>query len=158
MFEIVNKPITEATEDIILHQVNCANRSGLLAKEIYKKFPEAEKRYTLAFGTMRAMGMSATNLLGEIIIVETEGKTIINMFSQSSIKKKSCDKTVYTNYNAMRRALKEVKEYALSFHDFKSIAIPYGIGTGASNGDWKVIEPIITEILGELECRYYSNN
>lgn len=81
-------------------------------------------------------------------IVETNGKYIVNMFSQRSVKKRPCDKEVYTDYEAMRACLRDVNKFAKE--KGLSIALPYRIGTGAPNGLWSVIEPIIEEELEEF--------
>lgn len=69
----------------------------------------------------------------------------MNMFSQ----KENFD----TDYEAMKRALLEIKQYAKDFN--LSIAIPYGIGCGIANGDWNVVYKIIEEVFNDYNVTLY---
>lgn len=69
----------------------------------------------------------------------------MNMFSQ----KENFD----TDYEAMQICLNEVKEYAKSFN--LSVAIPYGIGCGIANGDWKKVYKIIETVFNDYEVTLY---
>lgn len=75
-----------------------------------------------------------------------QGKFIMNVFSQ----KENFD----TDYEAMRKALTEIKEYAKKFK--LSIAIPYGIGCGIANGDWNIVYKIIEEVFNDYDVTLYK--
>lgn len=69
----------------------------------------------------------------------------MNMFSQ----KENFD----TDYEAMKIALEEIKQYA---KDFKlSICMPYGIGCGIANGDWNIVYKIIEEVFSDYDVTLY---
>lgn len=70
----------------------------------------------------------------------------MNMFSQMP------DFT--TDYEAMKKALIEIKEYAKSFN--LSIAIPYGIGCGIASGDWDKVFQIIEEVFNDYDVTLYK--
>lgn len=69
----------------------------------------------------------------------------MNIFSQ----KENFD----TDYEAMKIALEEIKQYA---KDFKlSICMPYGIGCGIANGDWNIVYKIIEEVFSDYDVTLY---
>lgn len=70
----------------------------------------------------------------------------MNMFSQ----KENFD----TDYESMKVALEEVKEYAKSYN--LSIAIPCGIGCGIANGNWNTILEIIDRAFKDYEVTIYK--
>lgn len=70
----------------------------------------------------------------------------MNMFSQ----KENFD----TDYEAMKTALEEIKQYAKDFN--LSIAIPYGIGCGIANGDWDKVYKIIEEVFYDYDVTLYK--
>lgn len=74
-----------------------------------------------------------------------KGKFIINMFSQ----KENFD----TDYEMVKVALKEIKEYAKSFN--LSVAMPYKIGCGIANGDWEIVEQIIADVFDDYGVTLY---
>lgn len=65
-------------------------------------------------------------LKGQVFKIMLQGKFIMNMFSQ----KENFD----TDYEAMKVALEEVKEYAKSFK--LTVCMPYGVG--CRNCKWKL--------------------
>lgn len=85
-------------------------------------------------------------LKGKVFKVMLKGKFIMNMFSQ----KENFD----TDYESMKVALEEVKEYAKSYN--LSIAIPYGIGCGIANGNWNIILEIIDRIFKDYDITLYK--
>lgn len=70
----------------------------------------------------------------------------MNMFSQIP--------NFTTDYEAMKKALTEIKEYAKSFD--LSIAIPYKIGCGIANGDWNIVYKIIEEVFSDYDVALYK--
>lgn len=154
MTEIIKESIVNAKEEVIIHQVNCVGQLGLQAKSIFESYPDAEKSYFATINRIKAMKLNTAHLLGEVNITQVNGKYIINLFTQESVKKRPCDKTVYTRYDAMHTALKEVANFAKE-KGFK-VAIPLGMGSGASNGLWSKVEKIIEEELKDIEYNYYT--
>ncbi len=69
----------------------------------------------------------------------------MNMFTQ----KENFD----TDYEAMKTALEEIKQYA---KDFKlSICMPCYIGCGIANGDWSTVYKIIEEVFSDYDVTLY---
>ena len=70
----------------------------------------------------------------------------MNMFSQ----KENFD----TDYEAMKKALKEIKQYAKSLK--LSICMPYKIGCGIANGDWNIVYKIVEEVFNDYDVTLYK--
>lgn len=108
--------ILECNENIIVHQVNVQGiMGGGVARQLANRYINLEKEYS---EFCRLYNNDYNQLKGKVFKIMLEGKIIMNMFSQ----KENFD----TDYEAMKIALEEIKEYAKSFK--LSVAIPYGIG------------------------------
>ena len=144
MIKIINGDILNCTEDIIVHQVNVAGvMGGGIALQLAKKYEKLEETYA-EFCEM--YDNDYNKLKGKVFKVMLKGKFIMNMFSQ----KENFD----TDYESMKVALEEVKEYAKSYN--LSIAIPYGIGCGIANGNWNIILEIIDRAFKDYEVTIYK--
>lgn len=124
--------------DIICHQVNCLGIMGAgIALEIRRRYPKVYDEY-INYTHSRDDYKSR---LGEVLYVPTgENSPIIaNIFGQLEI-----GKGLQTNYDALRKAFTNIKEYANKNN--MSIAIPHGIGCGLAGGDWNVVYGIINEV------------
>lgn len=144
MIKIINGDILNCTEDIIVHQVNVAGvMGGGIALQLAKKYEKLEETYA-EFCEM--YDNDYNKLKGKVFKVMLKGKFIMNMFSQ----KENFD----TDYESMKVALEEVKEYAKSYN--LSIAIPYGIGCGIANGDWNTVLSIIDKVFKEYKVTLYK--
>ncbi len=152
--------ILDAKENITCQQVNCKGVMGAgLAKQIADKYPHVYKcykemcdNYKFPFGE---------SLLGKTLFVEInnqedlfnskeEYKVIACLFSQGTYGKSN---RVYTDYSAFAGSLLLVKQYAEGMG--YSVAIPYGIGCGLGNGDWRIIYNIIGDIFGAYDISIY---
>lgn len=138
--EFKNGSLLSAPETIKIHQVNCMNRMGSgVALQVKKKYPKAYRKYTELF-----IENNAIDLLGNCQMVSAGDSIIVNMFSQY---KYGYDNKRYTDYEAMKRALKQLK-WSLKFTDYRaqeSIAFPYNIGCCRGGGDWNTVLGIITD-------------
>ena len=144
MIKIINGDILNCTEDIIVHQVNVAGvMGGGIALQLAKKYEKLEETYA-EFCEM--YDNDYNKLKGKVFKVMLKGKFIMNMFSQ----KENFD----TDYESMKVALEEVKEYAKSYN--LSIAIPYGIGCGIANGDWNTVLSIIDKVFKNYKVTLYK--
>lgn len=144
MIKIVNGDILNCIEDIIVHQVNVAGvMGGGVALQLAKKYEKLEETYA-EFCEM--YDNDYNKLKGKVFKVMLKGKFIMNMFSQ----KENFD----TDYESMKVALEEVKEYAKSYN--LSIAIPYGIGCGIANGDWNTVLSIIDKVFKNYKVTLYK--
>lgn len=113
MVKIKQGNILNCTEDIIVHQVNVQGvMGGGLARQLALQYPELEKEYR---EFCKLYNNNYELLKGQVYKIMLQGKFIMNMFSQ----KENFD----TDYEAMKIALEEIKQYARGFN--LSIAIPY---------------------------------
>jgi len=90
--------------------------------------------------------------LGDIQIIEVEKDiVVINMIAQNGIF--SRDNLVPINYDALKKCLKQVNEFAY-FNDY-SVHMPK-IGTGLAKGKWEIIEEIINDRLRDTIVNVYE--
>lgn len=156
MIKIEKGNILDATEDIIVQQVNCKGVMGAgLAKAILNKYPNVKKEYQSFRNFNLNKGLTDKDLLGLVNYVRvSDGKVIANVFGQINIKKNRFDKTVYTKTEALARGLTEVKELSKQLN--KSVAIPYGMGCGLAGGDWNIISELIDSIFSDYNVTIYK--
>ncbi|MED4817662.1 Appr-1-p processing protein [Bacillus atrophaeus] len=156
MINVIKGNILDATEDIIVQQVNCKGVMGAgLAKAILKRYPNVKSEYQSFRNFNLNKGLTDKDLLGLVNYVRvTDGKVIANVFGQIEIKKNRFDKTVYTKTEALTRGLKEVKELSKQLN--KSVAIPYGIGCGLAGGDWNMVSELIDSIFSDYKVTIYK--
>lgn len=113
MIKIKTGNILNCSEDIIVHQVNVQGiMGGGVAKQLALQYPGLEKEYS---EFCKLYSNDYKQLKGQVFKIMLKGKFIMNMFNQ----KENFD----TDYEAMKEALKKVKQYAKYFK--LSIAIPY---------------------------------
>lgn len=141
--ETIKKDIFKCKEDIICHQTNCLGVMGSgLAKQVKSKYPEVFNGYEYLCKTSLAK-----DLLGTALICEANnGKYIANLFGQINYGKVG----QYTDYEALRSAFAELKDFAKE-HNL-SIAIPYKIGCGTGGGKWREVLKIINEIFADYSA------
>lgn len=139
--EVVDGNILDASEDIIVHQVNCLGIMGAgLAKQIAQRYPIVKDKYL-----EHCNKYIRESLLGELHLVDTkEGKLVANIFGQFDIKKNRLDKKVYTDFEALKIGLERVKDFAEV--QSMSVAIPTYIGCGLAGGNWDEIKPMIENV------------
>lgn len=151
--EMVEGNILDATEDIIVHQVNCLGVMGAgLAKQIAQRYPIVKDKYVTFCNT----SASRQSLLGELHLVDTgERKLVANVFGQFDIKKNRLDKRVYTDFQALKLGLERVRNFAEA--QSMSVAIPTHIGCGLAGGDWDEIKPMIENVFAGsgVEVKFY---
>lgn len=140
--------ITETELKYIAHGVNCQNKMGSgVAKALYEKFPEVKSEYHMWCEDRKASNPS--NLLGTYFYVESNDKVIFNLFTQLNY---GYDGKRYVNYSAISTIFKELK----SRNKGTTIAIPK-IGCGLAGGDWKFVEQLINDTVGDdLEIWVYE--
>ena len=140
--EVVDGNILDASEDIIVHQVNCLGIMGAgLAKQIAQQYPIVKEEYLEFCNAFD----SKKSLLGKLHLVDTrERKLVANVFGQMEIKKNRLDKKVYTDFEALKTGLERVRKFAEM--QSMSVAIPTYIGCGLAGGNWDEIKPMINNI------------
>jgi O-acetyl-ADP-ribose deacetylase (regulator of RNase III) len=118
--------------DVIAHQCNCFLSFGAgIAAQIRVQIPEAyQADLNTQYGDSNKLGTNSY----------TEGITpvVVNMYGQYKYTRHEVD----TNYEALRKCLKLIKEKFSG----KKIGMPL-IGAGLAAGDWTIIEKIINEEL-----------
>jgi hypothetical protein len=115
--------ILEAEETVICHQCNCVSTSGKgLAKIIFDNFPKAN-----VYKNRIDHDIPGTNR-----IIKTEGKTIVNMFSQFNPGKPYGTDSKTARLNWFVSCLNAIK-----VDPGDKIAMPYLIGCDLAGGNWK---------------------
>lgn len=138
--QVVVGDITYAPNDgVIAHQVNCRSKMGAgLAKALCDTFPTLKEQY-LSYCSNK----TPESLLGEVQVVECVNKytglthSIANVFGQLDYGRDPV--RTYTDYQALELAFIELSTYC------QKVYMPYGIGAGLANGNWKQIVSIIDE-------------
>jgi O-acetyl-ADP-ribose deacetylase (regulator of RNase III) len=148
MINIKQGDITEATEDLIAHQVNCKNVMGSgVAKALFTKYPDVLAKYR--WFNERT---EEHELLGKVDIFtafskdHSTSKKIANCYSQFDY---GSDGKLYTDYNAVNKCFKYIAE------NFKgTVAVPYLYGCGLGGGDWSIVYSLIVANLGNRVTFY----
>lgn len=113
MVNIREGNILDCKENIIVHQVNVQGvMGGGVARQLALQYPNLEKEYS---EFCKVYNNNYKELKGKVFKIMLQGKFIMNMFSQAE--------DFNTDYEAMNKALEEIKQYAKSFN--LNIAIPY---------------------------------
>lgn len=136
--------ILQSDANIIVHQVNCMGVMGAgLAKQIRDKYPLVYNMYRsycdVASSKRPPMGKAQ-------IIPVNRGQYIANCFAQIDYRRSGQD-ICLTDYNALRTALKTVREFAVDMNA-KTVALPFWLGCGLAGGNWAIVRDIIDAELG----------
>lgn len=147
MIKVVQGNILNCKEDIIGHQVNCQGVMGSgLAKQLrtaYSNLYPSYKQY--------CKNHAPHQLLGKCHVIRCGSKVVANLYGQLNYGR---GKTRYTDYDALKAALYELKQFSESRS--LSVALPYKIGCGLANGEWNVVESIINEVYTSYEVTLYK--
>lgn len=131
---------------VIVQQCNCFNkmRSGF-AKEIATRYPEAVD------ADNRTKPGDKSKLGSYTCGVGKDDMHIINMYGQYNYGR---EKKCYTDYDAVRKALNEIKDdYATPFPPM-IIGMPYKIGCSLGGGNWDIVLQIIKDVFeNENDCK-----
>lgn len=147
--EIVRGDLLDVTEGIVCHQVNCMGVMGSgVAKQLREKWPQIFTSYR----NLCVLNECSTTLLGFVDFVQIEDNLqVANLFCQHNYGK---DGYVFTNYDAIHKALKIVHDYALKNN--LTIHLPWRMGCGLGGGDWEIVHGIIKEELWNMEVRIWK--
>lgn len=155
-----NGDLLKSDVDIIAHQTNCMGVMGAgIALSIKNKYPEMFNQYKRVTNSYK----NKKQLLGRCLLISEDGKIIktnskiennnvkiiANLFGQYSF-----GKGLQTDYEALKKALLELKNFAKSNN--LSVGIPYNIGCGNAGGDWAIVENIIKEIFIDYPITIYK--
>jgi len=148
MIEVVKGDLLKSDCTVIGHQANCFSTMGAgIARRIALIYPDA-KRADLSFPgkPQERLGKCSyavcEKMNGEMVV-------IFNLYGQFDYGRDPFK--IYTNYTALRSALNnmlytvEELQRRMVISTIK-IGLPYGIGAGLANGDWKTIEKLIRDV------------
>lgn len=137
-----------AKEDIIGHQVNCKGVMGSgVAFQIKMKFHKAYEEYLKKV----AEAKSVEELLGSVQFVDSGDKIIANMFGQPNYGRRD---NQYTSIEALKNCLMILRLHAES--KGLSVALPYMIGCGLGNADWRIVESLIKKAFEGYSVTLYK--
>lgn len=122
-----------------VHQVNCQGVMGSgVAKSIRAEYPKVYKAYKRLCETK-----DTSELLGNAQFVDVGFNTVVvNLFGQLNYGRNG----LYTDYKALKRALKEIKyvlTYVSDYIFYDEMAFPYMIGCGLGGGNWNIVQSLI---------------
>lgn len=126
--------------DVIVHQANIYNTFGAgIARGIKEKFPYAAERDAVT------VSGDETKIGGYTIASPSpyKGPVVVNLYSQRGLGPS------HTSYDAMYQGLSRLNAAVQAFHPKgkeAKIGIPYGIGCGIADGNWTIVQAIITAI------------
>lgn len=127
--------------DIIAHQTNCVGKMNAgIAKQIKDKLLTTEEfdKY------VRYCDKNGEYALGTVQILKAnDGREIANCFGENVPTEEGID----TNYEALRKSLKKVRDYA----DEKGlkVGIPGLLGCGLAGGDWNIVREMLYDFFGD---------
>lgn len=143
----IKEDITKTELMHIAHGVNCCNVMGSgVAKSIFTVFPKIKTEYHIF-----CKDQNPKDLLGKIQSVVCDDKIIYNCFTQLNY---GYDGRRYLNYSAISECFKLLIDSCKG----NILAIPK-IGSGLAGGDWKFVEQLINDTVGDdLEIWVYDNS
>lgn len=126
----------EGRFDVIIQQANCFNTMGAgFAYFLKQRWPVV---YEVDCQTIRGdkTKLGTYSIADVKTSIDTDLK-VVNLYSQYDFARSYGD--VATDYDAMKKGFESLSR------EFSSarIGIPFGIGCGLANGDWKVVSDLI---------------
>lgn len=136
--------LTEATEDIIIHQVNCKGVMGSgVAKAIRDKFPNVYNEYLVYCKTHKYI-LGSTQLVQIFNFDDVKAPYYcINMFSQDSFGYQR----QHTDMVALRQCLCDINEKCKG----RTVAFPWKVGCVRGGANWEEVLPMICELLPDVK-------
>lgn len=149
MIKFVEGDLLKATENIIVHQVNCQGVMGSgLAKQIRSKYPIVYQEYV----KLCSRFTDNKNLLGAVQMVKvSDGQVVVNLFGQYNYGR---EKMQYTDYEALSSGLLEIKNTAKRHQ--VSVALPQNIGCALGGGNWDIVYKMIESIFYDYNVTIYK--
>jgi len=148
-----------STPDLfIAHGCNAQGVMGAgVALQVKTLYPEVFEDYKELCSEFK----NKSELLGEVLSVEVEGKTIINCFTQLNF---SSDGSKQVSYDSVDKCMIYVSKFLnlydklkpLKEHKFKSSISMPKIGAGLGGGNWEVIEAIIKHRLADVNVKIWE--
>ena len=134
--------VTDATEQVIAHGVNCTGHFGSgVAGAIKRKHPFVREQYLSL----------DEHVLGTCQFVPYDGRIWVNAHTQQN---KGYDGKQYADLNAVAYCLVEIDNY-MHENGLNSIAMPK-IGCGLGGLQWDDVEILVAGILEDYEVYIYE--
>ncbi len=135
----VNGDLLEATENLILHQVNCQGKMGSgIADQVKKKWYNVYKEYK----NLTDQLIVIDQLIGHAQVVSIGNRqAVVNLFGQ---KNYGYDGERYTDYEGLFRALEKTAQTARKYN--LSVALPYKLGCDRGGASWSIVYAMIEEV------------
>lgn len=151
--EIVNGNLFDAKCDVIVHQTNCIGLMGSgIAKEVRSRFPEVYKSYKELCDRHK---QHPSELLGQIQTFDVGPYYLVNLFGQCGINKDWYLGGKVTDYEALNRGFKALREFMES-KGLTSLGVPYLFGCARGGGKWDEVTNIIISNMGEIKITAYK--
>lgn len=137
--EYINGDITQITEGVIVHQVNCQGAIGAgLSGQLIAKYPQLETDYRNA-----CKGKTPEELMGTMLqTIIDEKLSIVSVFAQLNYGNAYKTHEVYTDMDVLVQDL----EYLSTVYPEDKFYIPYRIGCGLAGGNWEKLEKRIKHL------------
>ena len=151
MIKYIRGDLFESNADIIAHGVNCSGGFGSgVAGQMAFIYPQTRTAYLEKYNQegWELVDIQTVPLVDDLGWFN--GKHIINCATQDEYLPRGVR---HADYNAIRKAMEEVKAFA-KFKGNQSIAMPK-IGAGLAGGDWNVIEGILNEVFDDYDVTVY---
>ena len=149
MIKYINKPLEDATEDIIIHGCNCFHTMGAgVAKALADKYPQIiEIDESTSYGDKNKLGTASWVIIPKTS--ESPPKLIINAYIQYRYGR---DKK-HLDLDALEKILAGLSK-ALKDEQF-TVAMPF-IGCGLAGGDWDTeVLPVVEKYLSDVSVTVY---
>lgn len=133
---------------VIVHQANLYHTFGAgIAAAIRMRFPEAyEADCKTVKGDLSRLGTySAAKITRVTGGPVTSILYVVNLYSQNGIG----GKDRLTSYDAMVQGLTTIKDKLERSAKQQTIGIPFLMGCGLANGDWRIVRAIIESVFGQ---------
>lgn len=141
MLNTITSDLTQLTQGVILHQVNCQNAMGAgVAKALYTKWPMVKSSYHEVarhttpeerFGNMQSV-LVAPRLM------------VINSFSQFTYGNAKRTGKIYTSEDILANNIRKAAAYAARYQ--MNLYIPDHVGCGLAGGNWDNLTAKISDI------------
>lgn len=142
MITYLTKDILLATEDVVMHGVNCTGHFGSgVAGAIKRKKPYIREQYLSL----------DEHILGTCQFVPYENRIWVNAHTQEN---KGYDGKQYADLEAIASCLLEVAEY-MDEHNLNTVAMPK-IGCGLGGLTWDQVSILVDGILEDYEVFVYE--
>ena len=149
MLHVVEGNLLTSDCSVMAHQANCQGVMGSgIAKQIRQQFPEAYRAFKHdGRAPKEKLGTYSAARCGDVLVYNLYGQLHFGRFN-----------VVYTDYDALKWSIIRMIRSLNNWNDFNreiKIGLPYGIGCGLANGDWKIVLPMLQKVSAECSTDMY---